>query len=171
MGKTDIVMIAAVAQNGIIGHAGDMPWRLASDFKRFRKLTMGKPQVMGRKTFASIGKPLPGRTNIVISRDPTLKIEGCLTATSLDQALELARADAEEKGVDEICIQGGGEVYRQAIDRADRLRITHVETVLEGDTVFPEIDPALWVVTEEERLPAGERDDYPTCYRVYERRR
>ncbi|WP_180897211.1 dihydrofolate reductase [Martelella soudanensis] len=171
MNKIDIVLIAAVAENGVIGRAGDMPWHLASDFKRFRAITMGKPQIMGRKTFASIGKPLPGRTNIVVSRDPGLAIEGCLTAATLEDALALAKADAVEKGMDEICIQGGGEIYRQAIHNADRLRITHVETALEGDTTFPEIDPALWKVTEEERLPAGEKDDYPTCYKVYERRR
>ena len=170
MEKIDIVLVAAVAENGVIGRAGDMPWHLGSDFKRFRAITKGKPQIMGRKTFESIGKPLPGRTNIVVSRDPDLTIEGCLTATSLEDALALARKDAVEKGVDEICIQGGGEIYRQAIALADRLRITHVETTLAGDTVFPEIDPALWEIGEEERLPAGEKDDYPTCYRVYERR-
>ena len=171
MNEIDIVLVAAVAQNGVIGREGDMPWRLASDFRRFRQITMGKPQVMGRKTFASIGKPLPGRTNIIVSRDPELSIEGCLTANSLEDALSLARADASAKGVDEICIQGGGEIYRQAIRLADRLRITHVETELQGDTVFPEIDPDVWVPTEEERVPAGEKDDYPTRYVVYERRR
>ncbi|AMM84332.1 dihydrofolate reductase [Martelella sp. AD-3] len=166
----EIVIMAAVAKNGVIGNGAAMPWHLGSDFRRFKALTMGKPQIMGRKTYQSIGKPLPGRTNIIISRNPDFLAPGCIVVTSLEDAVALARKDAAEKGLDEIYVQGGGEIYRQAMTLADRLRITHVETEADGQTTFPAIDPALWQPESSENLPAGERDDYPTRYVVYARK-
>ncbi|TPW33170.1 dihydrofolate reductase [Martelella alba] len=170
MAKIDIVCFAAIARNGMIGKDNQMPWHLSSDFARFKRLTMGKPQIMGRKTFESIGRPLPGRTNIIVTRNLEFGFPGCLTATTLEDAIALARADAEAKDIGEICIQGGGEIYRQAIPLADKLYITHVETLVEGDTCFPPIDPAIWLPLEEERLPAGPKDDFATRFVVYGRR-
>jgi dihydrofolate reductase len=164
-------IVVAVSRNGIIGRDGDMPWRLSSDLKRFKALTLGKPVIMGRKTFQSIGKPLPGRPNVVISRDTGFSAEGVVVAHSLAGAIDLAARLAAESGVDEICILGGGEIYRQAMDHADRLLITHVEAEVDGDTSFPAIDPALWQVDSELAVPAGEKDNYPTRFVSYFRRR
>ncbi|WP_163268152.1 dihydrofolate reductase [Chelativorans alearense] len=161
-------LIVAIAKNGVIGRAGGLPWRLSTDLKRFKALTMGKPVVMGRKTWESIGRPLPGRLNIVISRDPAYSAEGAVTAGSLDKALEEARARAGD--AEEICVIGGGEIYRQALARADILHVTHVEAEVEGDATFDEIEPDLWQVISSEAVPEGEKDIYPTRYVVYQRR-
>ncbi|MCX2721910.1 dihydrofolate reductase [Roseibium salinum] len=167
----DIVLIAAVARNGIIGAENDMPWKLPSDLKRFKKLTLGKPLVMGRKTFLSFGgKPLPGRPHIVISRDPGYAPDGAEAATSLEAALERAREQAAELGVDEIMIIGGGQIYRQAIGLADRLEVTEVATEPEGDTRFPEIDPAQWSETGRERGERTEKDSAGFDFVTYRRK-
>lgn len=163
----EVVIVAAVASNGVIGREGDMPWKLSSDLKRFKAITMGKPVVMGRKTFDSIGKPLPGRPNIVISRSQAL-IDGVVVTPGLAAALEKAASLVPENDP-EICVIGGGEIYRQAIERADRLEITHVEGEVEGDTVFPDIDPAVWTLESEERIDAGERDSHDMRFAVYRR--
>lgn len=163
-------IIAAVARNGTIGRDGDMPWRLSSDLKRFKALTLGKPVVMGRKTYDSIGKPLPGRPNVVISRQTAIDHPDVNMAYSLPEAMDAADRLARETAADEICIIGGGQIYAQAINLADRLCITHVEADLDGDASFPEIDPDLWQAGETIAVPAGERDHYPTRYVVYERR-
>jgi dihydrofolate reductase len=139
-----IVLIAAVADNGVIGQDGGMPWRLPADLRRFRELTMGKPVVMGRKTFDSIGKPLAGRTTVVTSRDPSLAISGALVVPSLQHALELARGEALRRSVSEIIVAGGAELYAQAIPLAHRLEITHVHAQPDGDSIFPPIDVAVW---------------------------
>ncbi|GAA0774044.1 dihydrofolate reductase [Roseibium denhamense] len=153
----EIFMIAAVARNGVIGADNDMPWTLSSDLKHFKKLTLGKPVVMGRKTFLSFGgKPLPGRPHIVISRDPDYQPNGAEAATSLDEALRLAGKQAVAMGADEIAIIGGGQIYAQAMPRADRLEITEVAADPQGDTRFPDIDPAVW--TETSRVPGGRTD-------------
>ncbi|MBX4888639.1 dihydrofolate reductase [Rhizobium bangladeshense] len=164
-------IIAAVARNSTIGREGDMPWRLSSDLKRFKTLTMGKPVVMGRKTYDSIGKPLPGRPNIVISRQAAIDHPDISMAHSLTEAMEAAERLALQTGAGEICIIGGGQIYAQAIDLADRLCITHVEADLDGDAFFPAIDPNTWQAGEMVAVPAGERDSYPTRFVVYDRRR
>jgi len=166
--KTTIVV--AVSRNGIIGRDGDMPWRLSTDLKRFKALTIGKPVIMGRKTFHSIGKPLPGRPNIVVTRDEGFAAEGVTVAHSVPAAIELATALARETGASEICVIGGGEIYRQAIDRADILHVTHVDADVTGDTAFPLIDPAVWAADAELAVPAGEKDSYPTRFVTYRRR-
>lgn len=163
-------IVVAVSRNGIIGRDGDMPWRLSTDLKRFKSLTLGKPVIMGRKTFQSIGKPLPGRPNIVITRDAAFSVPGVEATGSLGEAIELASSLARQGEIDEICVIGGGEIYRQAIDVADVLHVTHVEAEIDGDTSFPAIDPAIWVAESEFDVPAGERDTFPTRFVTYLRR-
>ncbi|MCR5859442.1 dihydrofolate reductase [Mesorhizobium sp. J428] len=167
----DVVIHAAVAENGVIGADGGLPWRLSSDLKRFKAGTMGRPVIMGRKTFEGIGKPLPGRLNIVVTRDRSWAHEGVETAGSLDEAIRLATVRARcMTGVDEIAVIGGGEIYAQAMPLADRLHITHVLAEPAGDTRFPAIDAALWTAKACEDVPAGERDSHATRYCVYERK-
>ena len=154
-----IVLVAAVAENGVIGRGGTMPWRVKSDMKHLRRLTMGKPVVMGRKTWASLHvQPLPGRTNIVVTRDASFTAPGALVTRSFDVALEAARGDALRRGTD-IMVIGGAEIYAQAFALADRLEITRIHMWPEGDTVFPPIDPAVWGEASREPHPAGEGDD------------
>lgn len=163
-----ISIIAAVAENRVIGSDGKMPWRLSTDMKRFKRLTMGKPVVMGRKTFESIGKPLAGRLNVVVTRQPGFRQEGVAVAASLDAALALAmEAAGSENG--EVIVAGGGEIYAAAIGLADRLYITHVEACPEGDTRFPDIDPAVWRATATESVPAAEKDSAASRFVIYER--
>ena len=141
---TTVVLVAAVARNGVIGADGGMPWHVPADLKRFKRLTMGHPMVMGRKTFESMGL-LPGRRSIVVTRDPDWRADGAEVADSLDTALAMA-ADTD----DLVMVVGGGQVYAQAMERADRLEITHLDRAAPGDTVFPAIDPAAWEVTHRE---------------------
>lgn len=154
-----IVLIAAVADNGVIGREGAMPWRLKSDMRHFRSLTLGKPVVMGRKTYLSLSiKPLPGRTNIVVSRDAAFTAPGVLVAPSLQAALEAARGDALRRGAD-IMVIGGADIYAQAMPFADRLEITQIHMKPEGDSVFPPMDAAVWRAAAQEPHPAGPDDD------------
>lgn len=164
------VIVVAVARNGIIGRDGDMPWRLSTDLKRFKALTSGKPVIMGRKTFQSIGRPLPGRANFVVTRDPGFDPEGVAVANSLPDALASAIEKARADGVDEVCIIGGGEIYRQAIETADLMHVTHVEADVDGDTSFPAIDATIWQADPELVVPAGERDSFATRFVTYRRR-
>ena len=163
-------MIAAVGRNGAIGAGGDLPWRLPTDFAFYKRTTMGKPLIMGRKTFESIGKPLPGRTNIVVTRQAGYAPEGVEVFADLDAAIARGREIAARDGVDEVFINGGGEIYRAAMDRADRLYITHVDAEPEGDTFFPEIDPAVWEGRDLSDPVPGEKDSAGFVVRVYERR-
>lgn len=167
---TQIVIIAAVAENGAIGRGGTMPWRLKSDMQHYRKLTLGKPVVMGRKTYLSLSiKPLPGRTNIVVSRDRNFTAPGVLVAPSLEAALSAARGDAMRRGADAIMVIGGAEIYAQAMPVAERLEITRIHMPAEGDTVFPDIDPAVWRETARSAQPAGPSDDAAVDFVTYER--
>jgi dihydrofolate reductase len=140
----EIVLVAAVAENSVIGRDNGLPWRLKGDLQRFRALTWGKPMVMGRKTYLSIGKPLSGRTTIVVSRDPAFAAPGIVVAGNLDTALAAARGDALRRGADEIIIAGGGEIYAQTLAIADRLEITRVHVAPPGDAIFPPIDASEW---------------------------
>ena len=167
----DIVLIAAVAENGVIGAGGAMPWRLKSDMARFKALTSGKPVVMGRKTFASIGRPLPGRTNIVVTRDLGFRAGGVVVTHSLDDALAIATGDALRRFATEIAIIGGAEIYAQWMDRADRLEITEVHARPEGDTRFAAIDLTSWEEVARVRKPAGPDDSADFSYVTYRRRR
>jgi dihydrofolate reductase len=161
----------AIAQNGVIGREGGLPWRLSTDLKRFKADTMGKPVIMGRRTYESVGKPLPGRRNIVVTRDPDWRADGVETAGSLSAAIALAEGGGSGwPAPEEICIAGGGAIYAEALPLADRLHVTHVLASVTGDTFFPPIDPTLWRQASAVDVPAGERDAYPTRQAVYERR-
>jgi dihydrofolate reductase len=166
----EIVFVVAVAENGIIGAKGGMPWRLKSDMARFKALTIGKPVVMGRKTFVSLPRPLPGRTNIVITRDANYRAAGAVVTTSSANAYEIARGDALRRSVAEIAVIGGAEIYRQWLDRADRLEITEVHARPDGDTVF-DVDKAEWEEVARVRHPAGRDDSADFSYVTYRRRR
>jgi len=167
--KARLSIIAAVAENGVIGAGDRMPWRLSSDLKRFKDITMGKPIIMGRKTFETIGKALPGRTNIVVSRGCDFSPEGAIVASSLDAAIARAEEGARQAADPEIMVIGGGEIYRAAIDLADRLYVTHVEAAPEGDTLFPPIDPAIWRAAVQDRKPIGPKDSAATTFVIYDR--
>ncbi len=165
-----IVLVAAVGANGVIGRAGGMPWRLKSDLAHFKRLTLDKPVIMGRKTFVSIGRPLPKRTNIVITRDANFAAPGVLTAPNFEAALALAREDADRRGGDEIMVIGGSEVFAAAMPLAARLEITHVHSDTQGDVTFPPIDPALWREAERSEHPAGPDDEAAFDVTAYVRR-
>ena len=164
-----IAIVVAVAENGVIGRGGDLPWRIPSDLKRFRALTMGKPVVMGRKTFQSLPRALDGRVNIVVTRDRTFAAPGAETAPDLPAALELARRRALELGVDEVMVIGGGEIYAGALALADRVYLSRVAASIEGDAVFPTLDPAQWRLLSAEPLNRGPNDDHPVTLEIHER--
>jgi dihydrofolate reductase len=166
----EIVLVAAVAENGVIGAQGGMPWRLKSDLARLKALTIGKPVVMGRKTFASIGRPLLGRTNIVVTRDATFRADGVVVTRSFTDAKAVAMGDALRRFATEIAIIGGAEIYAQCMDRADRLEITEVHARPEGDTHLAAIDPAVWEEVARVRNPAGPEDSVDFSYVTYRRR-
>lgn len=168
MARPEVTLVAAVTANGVIGRDGAMPWRLSSDLKRFKADTIGRPVIMGRRTFDSIGKPLPERRNIVVTRNRQWRHPGVEPAASLAEALALAGGDPS---VSEICVIGGGDIFRDAMAVADRLRITHILAEIDGDTYFPEIDPGVWQPESEIRVPKGERDSHDTRHVVYVRRR
>jgi dihydrofolate reductase len=165
-----IVLIVAVADNGVIGADDTLPWRLKSDLKRFKALTIGRPIVMGRKTFLSMRRPLPGRTNIVVTRDCGFRGLGALVTTSLPDALTIARADALRRSVAEIAVIGGAEIYAQCMDRADQLELTEVHASPGGDTYFPTIDEAQWREVSRVPNPAGPDDTAAFTYVTYCRR-
>jgi dihydrofolate reductase len=164
-----ILLLAAVADNGVIGRDNALPFHQSSDLKRFKALTLGKPVLMGRKTFLSIGKPLPGRTNIVVSRNPDFAADGVVVARNLDSALALARDDARKRGAGEIVVIGGTDIFAQTMPLADRLEITHVHARPDGDTFFPPIDATQWRAVARIDHPAGPRDEAAFSYVTYAR--
>ncbi len=166
----NIVLVAAVGNNGVIGRAGGMPWRLRSDLQHFKRLTLNKPVIMGRKTFVSIARPLPQRTNIVITRDANFAAPGIVTAPSFETALALAREDGDKRGTDEIMVIGGSEVFLAAMPLAARLEITHVHSDTAGDVAFPPIDPVVWREASRIEHPAGPHDEAAFDVTVYVRR-
>jgi dihydrofolate reductase len=167
----DIVLLAAVADNGVIGRNNSLPWRLKSDMQHFRAVTMGKPVVMGRKTFISIGRPLQGRTSIVVSRDPRFTAPGVLVAPNLDAAMTAARGDALRRGADAIVVAGGAAIYAQALPLATRLAITLVHKSVDGDAHFPLIDPKLWREASRNEHDPGVEDEAGFAIVSYERHR
>ena len=164
-----VSLVAALAQNRVIGVDNDMPWRLASDLRRFRRLTWGKPLVMGRRTFDSIGRALPGRLTVVVTRQTGWDAPGVVVARSMDEGLRKAAGWREGRG-DEVCVVGGGTIYEQALPRADWLRLTHVDAAPRGDVRFPEVDYGEWEAVSAVDRPAGPRDEFATRYRAYRRR-
>jgi dihydrofolate reductase len=164
-----IAIVVAAAENGVIGQGGRMPWRLPSDLKYFRRLTMGKPLIMGRKTFASLPKALDGRDNIVVTRNAEFAGEGAIVTHSLEEALQLARKCAEMRGADEIMIVGGAEIYRASLGLADRIYLARVHASPEGDTIFPLADFTGWQEVDHEAGERAEKDEYSFTYFTFDR--
>jgi dihydrofolate reductase len=165
-----IAIVVAVARNGVIGADNRLLWRLKTDLQHFRRLTIGKPVVMGRKTFESIGRPLPGRDNIVVTRDRAFAAEGILVVHTLEEALALGRKCADARGAPDVMVAGGGEIYRQALPLADRLHVTEVDLAPEGDTLFPAINTTLWRETARETHQKGPDDEAAFAFVDYLRR-
>lgn len=161
-----LTLIVAVADNGVIGREGGLPWRLSEDLRRFKQRTLGRPVVMGRKTWESLGKPLPGRTNIVITRrtDYRIDVPGVIVARDLDAAIAAAG------DVDEVMIIGGAEIYALALPRADLVELTQVHASVDGDTVFPTLPSADWKEISRTDHPADERNQYPASFVTLQRR-
>lgn len=165
-----LAIVAARARNGAIGRDGALPWRLKSDMALFKATTLGKPVIMGRKTWDSLPKkPLPGRTNIVLSRDGAFEPKGALVCDRFEEALAIAREQAEEDGADEVCIIGGVALFELALPKAKRLYLTEVETETDGDVTFPAFDATAWREVRREPHAAAEGDDYAFTVRVLER--
>jgi dihydrofolate reductase len=162
--KTMVTLIVAVSDNGVIGRANSLPWHLPEDLKRFKRLTMGKPMIMGRKTFESIGKPLPGRLNIVVTRDTNYHHEGVEVVHGTAQALEAA-AEAPE-----VMVIGGAELFRLFLPHAGRIHLTRVHGNIDGDVMWPALDIRQWEVIERARLRRDERHAYDLTFEVWEKR-
>ncbi|TWT38373.1 dihydrofolate reductase [Blastopirellula retiformator] len=160
-----ISLIVAASENGVIGRDGDMPWRLSSDLQRFKKLTMGNIIVMGRKTYESIGRLLPGRQTVIVSRQAGYQVEGAIVTSSIEEAVKVPSAAGE------LFIVGGGEVYAQSIDLADQIYLTRVHIQIEdGDAFFPALDLQEWERVEATEIAADEKNDYPTTFEIWRRR-
>jgi len=160
-----VSLVVAADEEGGIGRGGGLPWHLPADLKHFRALTMGKPVIMGRRTWESIGRPLPGRRNVVVSRQPSLQVPGCEVTASLDDALRLVDDAAE------ACVIGGAEIYRLALPLADLIHLTRVHARVEADTFLPPLDPREWRLQSREEHAADERHAYPFSFITLERRR
>lgn len=164
-----IALVVAVAENGVIGADGRLAWRISDDLKWFKRVTMGKPVVMGRKTYDSIGRALPGRDNIVVTRSKDFTAPGVMRAVSVEAALSLARTAAEKAGAAEICIIGGGELYRQTFALAGRLYLTRVAAQVNGDVRFPDFDEAGWEWREAGGCEAGGNNQYSCRFFILDR--
>lgn len=164
-----IAIIVAVAENGVIGRDNGLPWRLPSDLGHFKTVTMGAPIIMGRKTFESIGRPLPGRDNIVVTRSTEFASADIHVAYSLAEAVGLAEGCARARGSDTVFVIGGAQIYAEAIGQADRLYVTEVAAAPDGDSFFPDIDPVNWREVSREGPVQGEKDSAPMSFIVYER--
>lgn len=158
-----LAFIVAYGRGRVIGKDNAVPWRMPADLRHFRRVTMGKPIIMGRRTYESIGRPLDGRKNIVLTRDPTFAAEGVEVARSIEEALALAG------DVEEAVIMGGADVYAQLLPRADRLYLTEIDAGFDGDRFFPEIDPSEWHEVECEEHEPDERNPYPYVFLMLER--
>ncbi len=171
MGRSaDLVLVVARAQNGVIGRQGALPWRLSSDLQRFKALTLGKPILMGRRTWDSLPlRPLPGRLNIVLTRDQSLEPKGAVVCDSFADAVSIAREQAEEDGASEICVIGGAEIYRIAMPRARRIYLTEVALEPEGDARFDFDLGDGWREVRRETVPQGPKDEAASVFRVLER--
>lgn len=166
-----IALVVARARNGVIGRDGDLPWRLRSDLQLFKQNTIGKPVIMGRNTWDSLPlKPLPGRLNVVLSRDGSFAPKNAVVCERFEEALEIAREQAEEDGAEEVCVIGGRALFELALPKARRLYLTEVDAEPEGDVHFPPFTEQDWTEVRREAHPAGEKDDHAFVFRVLERR-
>lgn len=167
-----IALVVAVAENGVIGRGGGLPWRIPSDLKTFRATTMGKPLIMGRKTFQSLRRPLDGRDNIVVSREGLVPpAEGVIVTRTLDEALATGRRCAEARGAGEIMVIGGADIFAATLALAGRIYWTHVEGAPEGDTHFPPFDAHGWHIASRTPLHRGPNDEFACTLKVLERAR
>jgi dihydrofolate reductase len=168
-GTPVVALVAAVAENGVIGRAGGLPWRIPSEMRHFRRLTLGKPVIMGRATFLSLKKPLQGRDNIVLTRGQDVRLDGAIAAASVEEALKLAADCAARRNTDEIMVIGGAEIYAAMLPYVRRLYLTRIHAAPEGDVHFPAIDLARWreLERQEHRREPGDEHDYATI--LYER--
>ena len=157
-------IIVAMDRNRVIGNNDSLPWHISADLKNFKKITMGKPIVMGRKTHESIGIPLPGRENIIITRDKTYQAEGCTVLNSVEEIFDYC------KGVEEVMITGGSEIYKHTLDQATHLYLTEVHTEVEGDTFFPEFERIEWNEVSREEFAADEKNDFDYSFVVLEKK-
>jgi dihydrofolate reductase len=162
-----VSIIAAVAENGVIGRDGKLPWHLSADLRRFKQLTMGHTIIMGRRTWESIARPLPGRRMIVVSRQPGYRVgtDGVEVSSSLSESLSMV----EEHGGDEAFVIGGAELYKEAIPRTDRMYLTQVGAAIPGDTFFPEVNWSEWRLIERQNYTADFKNEYPYEFRIYKR--
>ncbi len=166
-----LALVVARDRNGVIGRAGGLPWRLRSDMALFKATTLGKPILMGRRTWESLPRrPLPGRTNIVLSREPELALPGAVVCEHFDEALAIAREQARDDGAEEVCVIGGEALFALALPKARRLYLTEVDAEVQGDVVFPAFDESAWTEVRREPHPAAEGDDHPFTFRVLERK-
>ncbi len=170
MNTPELAMIVAVARNGVIGSGGDLPWKMSSDLRHFKAVTMGKPMIMGRKTFESLGGVLPGRPHIVVTRQSSFAHDGVDVVSSLEEALDRGQALAAASGSEEVMVIGGGEIYRQAIGLAHRIYLTEVHLEADGDTRFPDLERDQWIEISREEHTAGEKDCADYAFIVFERR-
>ena len=167
-----VALVVARARNGVIGRDGGLPWRLRSDLQLFKANTIGKPCIMGRATWQSLPlRPLPGRLNVVLSRDPEFRPKGALVCRAFDEALSIAREQAVEDGAAEVCVIGGAALFALALPLARRIYLTEVDAAPDGDVFFPEFDEAAFEEVTREAHQPGEKDDHPFVYRVLERKR
>jgi dihydrofolate reductase len=169
--RPEIVAIVAVARNGVIGARGGLPWRLSGDLKHFKALTMGKPLILGRRTFESLPRPLPGRELVVVTRDPRFSAPGAHVACSPEQALAIAREIARNSSANEICIGGGAEIYRALLEATDRIELTEIDLDPEGDAFLPPFDPAQWRETARVSSQRGPKDEADYAFVTLQRRR
>lgn len=160
-----ISLIAAMSENRVIGRDGGLPWHLPADLKHFQQTTMGHPVIMGRRTFESLGRPLPGRTNIIVTRNPDYELDDAIVVRSLDEAIQAAEDDDPE----EIFILGGEEIFRQALPRAQRMYLTLVQAEFDGDVMFPEFNAGEWRTVEQREHPADEKNKYACTFQTIER--
>ena len=166
-----LALVVARAANGVIGRDGDLPWRLKSDLALFKANTLGKPVIMGRKTWDSLPrKPLPGRMNVVLTRDQSFEPEGAVPCETWMEAVQIAKEQAADDGVEEVCVIGGRALFELALPKARRLYLTEVDAEVEGDGHFPAVDESAWTEVRREEHPAGEGDDHAFVFRVLERR-
>ena len=158
-------IVVALTENNLIGNGNTLPWRMSDDLKRVKTLTMGHHLIMGRKTYESIGRPLPGRTTVIVTRQPDYKAEGCLVAQNLQEAIRIASADPE------AFIFGGGEIFKEALPFTDRIYCTRLHVSMKGDTFFPELNKNEWTVVEEKNFPADEKNQFSCTVSVLERKK
>ncbi len=170
--KVRIAIVVGMSTNRVIGKDGGLPWHIRSDLKKFKEITAGKPLIMGATTWDSLPrKPLPGRLNLVLTRDPRFEADGAIVCNSIFEAVDIAREHAVDDDIDEICVIGGANIYEQFLPKSDRLYVSEIQADVEGDAIFPEIDTMTWELASSEPYVKAEGDDYDFTLKIYNRRK